>query len=258
MNGINLPSQSSELKQFFHDGNIDEDDYYSNGPNFNQILSSFPIIQFSQQNVIKRIEEDYFQALSSSQEYKEFLPIYDQNKTWSSQQYLMNREGGAYIKPLVSQSTQEEALSFDGKHEPIIDFELVGKDLNQFKGEVLKVQSLRTGIIKGTLCVDSKSLRELLTPIPLRHIEELISMLKLLLQTKIDTLTNLFHIFSKHLRQDPRTLESYIEFCEISDRSISITNDIVEELDYIEQMNALFSTFQIPFTKNPLGNSLCF
>jgi hypothetical protein len=89
-----------------------------------------------------------------------------------------------------------------------------------------------------------------LTPIPQRAISDLETLLVNRVQMKIDKLLQSLQHVSKEMRQDSKTLDDYVKFCELLKRTANVIPQITSTIAFIERMHKLFLEFGISHSQD--------
>ena len=198
--------------------------------------------------------ESYRQAITSSQNFTDYYPIYKLGKEWNPRKYLITRKGEPYTGPIsaLERLDNEDKFLINNEDEPVVDLKLVANDINYFKAQSALIATMRTGLVKLALYVDSKELKKELEPIPEKALSDLLKLLKDLSQMKIDMIINAIGFYNREMKSDPHTLEQFVDYCLTLTRSLSVMDQIQTEITFVDSLYDLFDTFGVEHDRNPL------
>jgi hypothetical protein len=94
-----------------------------------------------------------------------------------------------------------------------------------------------------------------LKPIPGERTEQLQTSLKNLAQLKVEQVTHGLLFYNRQLKQEPKSLEQFVDYCKMWQRTIDVTPKIQTEIQFVDEMYALFDEFKMPHGRNPLNRS---
>jgi len=216
------------------------------------------ILMVYEENMLAIILKSYEQSLQSSQGYAEFYPIFQLSQTWNVNQYLLTRSGQPYNGNLDSSNRNEldDEFLINSDKEPVVDFKRIYHDIALFQEYETKVSSLRPGLVKLALYVDSKMLRQEITPIPTNVLKDLIKMLDQLGQVKIDKVQRALRYYNRQLKTEPQNLDQFVEFCRFLKRTQEMVPQISTEIIFIDSLYELFDSIGIEHPRNPLHSML--
>jgi phage shock protein A len=139
--------------------------------------------------------------------------------------------------------------------QPIIDFEKVTHDLKTFKEYAIQVAGMKPGDVRGALYIDARKLHGILIPIPAKREKELHTLLINLATMKVDQVTNGLKYYNRQLKQEPKTLGQFVEYCKMWKRTVDFTPRIAAEIKFVDDMYQLFDEFGMQHGTNLLNTS---
>lgn len=254
LNSLPRLVSSNKLIPFIREGGFDISKFYEQGCTLSQILSGVASLEPIEKHIIDVINESYKQSLQSSQNFSEYYPIYKLGKEWNPRKYLVTRKGEPYTGPIsaLERMDNEDKFLINNLDEPVVDLKLVANDINYFKAQSALIATMRTGLVKLALYVDSKELKKELEPIPEKALNDLIKLLRNLSQMKIDMILNAIGFYNREMKSDPHTLEQFVDYCLILTRSMSVVEQIQTEINFVDSVYDLFDNFGVEHDRNPL------
>jgi hypothetical protein len=246
----------TQLRPFLRDNGLDLNVLFERGPQFFQIVYCSPVLQEIENHILTLIKTSFQDGLTYAQSLNEFYPIYKLGQIWDVRDYVFITGGKRYDGPLIDQLKEgevDEDFLVHPELQPMVDFDRLAKDIERFRQDVKRIGALRSGFVKGVLHVDFRGLKAELAPIPEKALSDLESLLTNVQQMKIDKLYRALIRFAKLLKQEPKTLEDYVEFCELVKRTFDITPEITSQIGFIEKMFALLDACQISYNTEGRG-----
>lgn len=229
---------------------------FDQGPKFTSIISNSNILNVIETHVLETVTQSYEQAITNSQVYTEFYPIYKLGQTWNVHDYIITRKGEKYagdISYTARCDTKDEFL-LTHMDEPVIDFERVANDIKTFREDENRVSKLISATVRGALHINLRSLKSILIPIPTKALKELEELLSQLSQMKVCMITEALKYYGQRLKQEPQSLEQFVSYCEMLQRTIDVTPQITEEINFVRKLYDLFDEFGFPHDRvDPLG-----
>jgi len=249
-----------DLRKILSECSYNLSDLFTNGPTFANISKSSPMIEEIETNVINTLDKSYSEAEQHSHVFNEFYPLYKLGQSWDVKDYIIKMDGNKYEGPLslVQRPTDESEDTFllHPENEPYVDFAKVKQDIEKLHLEKLRVKDIRAGVVRGALYVDSRQLRLDLAPIPTTSLHQIHETFTELLQYKINLMNRAFKSYTLKLKTEPNNLESFVDFCEILQRSIEIQPQISTEIRFVDNMIILFENAEFQHLQNPLHAQL--
>jgi hypothetical protein len=235
------------LRPFLRDNGLDMADLFDEGPHVSQIIQCSDILEKVESKILTVIKVSYAEGFAFAQALTDFYPIYKLGQSWNVRDYVFIEGGKRYEGPLTDSAKDEVDVEFLMKPElqPTIDIKRVEQDIAKFRDDAKRVGGLRQSAVKGVLHIDYRPLKAHLTPIPQKAISDLEELLVKLVQMKIDKLLHSLLHYSQELKQDPKALDDYIQFCELLGFTLKIKPQIADIIAFIQQMHKLFKDFQI-------------
>jgi hypothetical protein len=236
------------FQPFLRDSGFDPGILVDQGPQVFQLLQCSDILDRIEKHILDVIKASYAEATLYAQNLSDFYPIYKLGQTWNVRDYVFVENGSRYEGPLTDHAKDEDingAFLMKPELQPRIDITRVEKDIARYLNDAKRVANFRQGAIKGTLHIDYRTLKAHLTPIPQRALSDLQELLVNLVQMKIDKLLRAMRYYSKELRQDPKTLDDYVAFCELLKRTSDVIPRIASTIAFIERMHTLFDEYGI-------------
>lgn len=239
----------TNLRPLLRDNGLDLGQLYSDGPHFSAIINQDGILDKIKLNIEESIKSAYEVALKVSQSYTKFYPIFKLGQKWDSTDYIITRKGEKFKGSLSSQPGEgDDNFLLNHMDEPVVDFDRVEEDIQRFRkydNKVKSSKSLASGQSKMALYIDTKNIRDKLTPIPSTALNDLNQILNDLVEYKNIKISSALKFYDKKLKQVPRQLDNFVEFCEILQRTTEVTPQIKAELDFVDRMMMLFDKFDI-------------
>ena len=209
---------------------------------FNEIKSS----------IIKLINDSYNEAVDHSQGFSAFFGIFQIGKSWSPSKYIHPRGGNSIIFDLTSfineYDREEDQIIYNPSAEMIVDFISIRTDVENFKKEELRLGQFRACTVRGSIYIDSKSLRSKLSPIPVKSVQNLNSTLKEILTTRVDRINHLFWFCTKKLKKEPIDLSQFVTFSELIKIVDELTPFILNEIEFVNELYILLETIGLGST----------
>ncbi|OHS99238.1 Dynein heavy chain family protein [Tritrichomonas foetus] len=238
-----------KLRPLLRDNGLNLKKLYKNGPQFSQIINQENALDKIKKSIKDSVRNAYELALKVSQSYTKFYPIFKLGQTWDPRDYIITRKGEKYNGSLqIPPGEDDDEFLLKHMDEPVVDFDRVEQDIQRFRKDEERVRSnksLASGQSKLALYIDTKNIRDTLTPIPTKALNDLIQILNDLIEYKNAKISNALKFYDKRLKQVPRQLDNFVEFCEILQRTIDVTPQIKAELDFVDRMIMLFEKFDM-------------
>ena len=225
-------------------GNLN--DLYDKGPTFKQCVDFNKEYAEIKKTILTSVEKSYESAKMHSQGFKEFFNIFTLGKVWSANDYIMKRGGESVefnlLKYACDFDRDADSLSFDPAEEYYADLRVIGKDLVKFKEEDLRISQFRACTVQGAIYIDSKNLRQSLTPIPVRSINAMKASLSKLLDDKINHISNIFKFCMKRLKKEPDTLMQFADNIEFNALVKRLSPYLDVEINFIDELTSLLNS----------------
>lgn len=251
-------TQMLQLRDIFTKSGIDLSDLNLNGPSLRDILETAPNIKEATDHIKEVISTAYDNAYSYSQNLVNFYPLYKIGKNWDVRDYIKKRNGEKYtgtgrFSDERDPNESNDAFLINSEEEPIIDFETTIKIIEKLRSEAAKVEEIRLGTVRGPLYIDSKKLKAELMPICSRSIKSLETTFSELVSSKITMLNSVFQSFSAKMNQDPNSLDLYVDFSHIVQKTSDLLPQMTSEINFIDEVVSLFDKVKFSIVvKNPL------
>ena len=177
-------------------------------------------------------------------------------KEWDPRNYLVTEDGSKYLGPL-SVDEIDPSLPFDNflvhpEQEPEINLKRLQEDTAQLKSEEKRVNALSMGTVAGALYVDTRNLRNILIQIPIDSFEDIEKTLNRLFQYKVDLLKNSFDKFIGMMKVECKTMDLFVDFCDLLKKINSYTPEITEIIRFVDSMLDVFAEYEFEPRDNPL------
>ncbi|OHT05712.1 Dynein heavy chain family protein [Tritrichomonas foetus] len=240
------------MKPFLRDNGLDYVRLFEQGPQFSQIVDK-SILDGVREHIIEIINISYREAFEVSQSFSNFYSIFRMGETWSVQDYLITPDNQKFTGQLTDETPvglEPDEFLLKPNEQPIIDFKRVQSDINQYREDKKRIENMRNGAVRGALFIDSRGLKGNLAPIPQRALTELEELLSKLASTKREKVKQALRYYSRKLKQDPQTLEDYVSFCEILERCQKTTQQIQNEIEFVDKLFKMFDMFGFPHEEN--------
>ncbi|OHT01147.1 Dynein heavy chain family protein [Tritrichomonas foetus] len=250
---LKMPS----LRVILREGGVDITKLFNEGPTLGDMLATSPTVKDSTDNMKEVIASSYDNAYKYSQTLISFFPLYKLGKTWNVKNYFKKRNGepyegtGRFSDERDPNETKDNFL-INSQLEPVVDFEAAERVISQLRGEVQKVDDIRFGIVRGPLYIDSKGLKAELTPITSRSLKALEAAFADMIFSKITLLNNAFQSFTAIMKQDPTSLDLYVDFSENVQKTTNFLPQITTEIHCIDEIIDLCERSRFAQQKNPL------
>ena len=254
----NLPRllRHPDLRDILTAGPFDVPKLLEEGPEFQMFAKSSPLIGTVMKTIIKTISDSYSQATLYAQIFNEFYPLYKLGKNWNVRDYIIKTDKTPYTGPLsiLDRPMDEEDDEFllHPENEPYVDFGKVQEIINNLRLEEHKVKDIRAGIVRGAIYVDSKEIKQILTPIPRTSLQSLQVTLKDLMNLKIDLVSRAIKNFNFKLKSEPVNVDVYIDFCEALQKVLKIQPQLLEEIKFVDKIIVLLQAMDVEVAQNPL------
>lgn len=249
LNSLPRLAFATNLRPLLRDNGLDMGKLYNDGPQFSTIINQGNALDKIRSNIEDSIKSAYEVALRVSQSYTKFYPIYKLGQKWDPRDYIITRKGEKFQGSLQSPPGEgDDSFLLNHMDEPVVDFDRVENDIQRFRKDEEKVKSsksLASGQSKMALYIDTKNIREKLIPIPTTAHTDLNQILNDLVEYKNVKISSALKFYDKRLKQVPRQLDNFVEFCVILQRTIEVTPQIKAELDFVDRMMMLFDKFDI-------------
>lgn len=247
---INVP----KLRPFIRDGGHDLDTFYEKCCTMNFIMRIHPILEKVEAHIVEIIKLSYEVSSQHSRSMNEFYPIYQMGKLWNVSSYVTTRSGKPYTKPInsVDRSNETDEFLLNNGEEPIVDLDRVHDDILKFKNYIKLIGKFRAGLVKFALYIDSRKLKRELTPIPENAINDLRHLLEEISSMKVSLITNALNYYTKQLKKEPKTLNEFVQYCDVLTKTLNMMPIIQAEIDFVDKTYDLFDTFGFSYPKNQL------
>ena len=247
----------SRLQQFLRDNGSDVAILFSEGPNFSQLMTCSTVLKTVKQHITEIVSNSYKEAFLFSQTFADFYPIFKIGKTWDIRDYVFTKSGKKYEGPLTFDNVTHlhsgeppDDFLVHSDEQPVVDFNRVAQDIEKYREEIKRVNGLRSGAVRGAIYIDAHGLKAALIPIPQRSVLELQELITNLTTRKIWLLTNALKYYSTKLKIVPQTLDDYVAFCAVFQKTIEVLPQIKEDIEFIDKMFKLFDEFGFVHTQN--------
>jgi energy-coupling factor transporter ATP-binding protein EcfA2 len=257
LNSLPRLLMSTQLRPLLRDNGLDVPSIYECGAKIATVVHHFTSLEAIESHMIQMVTDSYRRSLEQAQSFREFYPIYQLGQSWSVMDYLVTRGRKRYqgtISGISSEDLEDQIFMFT-EEQPIIDFEKVITDLKTFKEYAIKVAGMKPGDVRGALYIDARRLHGILIPIPAKGERELQALLKNLAAMKVDQVTNCLKYYNRQLKQEPKTLGQFVEYCRMWQRTIDFTPRIAAEIKFVDDLYQLFDEFGMQHGTNFLNTS---
>lgn len=233
--------KSTSLRHILRNSsNIDIPSLFEEGPDFSIMTSCSTLIQEVEDHITKIINDAFKDSLSYANYFIDFYPLYDLGKSWNVRKLIVTSSGEIYNGPLslsdcLSPDEDDEFL-LHPERAPIVDFDAMKKLLNDLNFELERVGTIKAGNTRGILHVDSRNLKMILTPIPMKAISDIHAMLKDLMNFKTEVLNRVFKSYILRLKTEPTTLQSFVDFCELLSKTTNLIPQMKKEITFIDDL----------------------
>ena len=251
--------RSTDLRNVLRKSGINLGNLFDLGPAFHDIINCISFQDQIEARIISHIEESFHLAFSQSRSFEEYFSLFQLGQTWNVHNYLKTRNGEPYTGNLSHSSDPSgnvENFINNPKDQPIIDFQQMRDLITRLKSEEGRVGAIRAGLSVGVLHIDSRTIKAILTPIPMNSLHETSEMLKELMQYKIDLIGGVFKEYSLKLKVEPSNLEEYVDFCDLLKKTIIVTPQIQIEITFIDDLLDLFDDYSLGSLKIQCKNNL--
>lgn len=226
-----------------------------NGPSFNLIKKNDDSYAENEKIILNHIEKCYNDSLKYCQMYSDYYSIYILSLNWKFDKYLKYRTSKSTeynLSKLLNDTDIPQPLIFDQSKEEMVQFEIVNQDIIDFKANIEKMSQFHICTIRGCLIIDCRDLKNLLNPIPTNCLTTLHQNLVKLFMKKLEYLNHLFSYCSKHLKNEPASLEQFVDFSEF----VKAINEIIPllniEITFIDDLKKLIDNSKIDEVNDPV------
>ena len=225
-------------------------DVFETGPQFDAFFRTN--VQFStiRKHIVEVLTANFKEAEAQSQQYKQYFHIYQIGKYWHAEDYLKERGGAHFAYDVTAtfsgKSIDDQNIVYDPSKEKVVDFNQIKEDVAKFRQDQTAMTRFRACTISGALYTDSRNLRATLTPIPGQTLTSMQNMLKGLAKQKMNFLCEIFKIAHARLRTEPKSLETYVDFCYFIKRTEEAIPFLAAEMDFVDSMLHLLDELAFP------------
>lgn len=220
---------------------------YDDGPYFDDIVKTNPEYEEIKMHIVNVIASSYKEAMESAKSFTEFFPLYELGTKWSCEKYIHKRCGESrpfLLSTLESDTEKGQApVLYDPSEELIVDFDAVTKDVEQLRENETKLGAFGIATVKGALYIDTKDIRHILAPIPSKCQKDILESLRTLFTEKVDGISHVMRFASKKLKNDPGTLDLYVDFCEFLQKIEVMTPLLEQEVAFVDDLIKLLDSF---------------
>ena len=229
---------------------------FDDGPDFQTMTSSSNILQTVEEKIISIIDSSYKEAGIYVEAFKDFYPLYRLGQTWDVKSLIKTSTGEVYRGSLTfvdsdPHDKDDEFLIYP-ERSPMIDISEAKALIKKLKVETDRVVTFKSGNTRGIIHIDSRYLKTVLTPIPMKSLHDIENMLKELMTFKTEMMLSVFRVYSSKLKSDPNTLPEYVEFCELLQKTTELTPRIQKEISFIDELITLIEDSGFSSLKNLL------
>lgn len=226
------------------------------GQSVREMLSSSEYMSDLKEDLLQGIRDSFTEAERKTEEFNDFYELYELGEGWDPRNYLVTQDGSKYMGPL-SIDEVDQSLPFDSflahpDKEPVINFKRLRSDVTQLKREENRVNGISMGTAAGALYVDSRNLRNRLIQIPMESLEDVEKTMNRLLSYKVDLLKNAFDRFVGMMKVECKTIDLFVDFCELLKKIESYTPHITATIDFVDHMLGLFPEYGFQKQTSPL------
>lgn len=213
---------------------------FEDGPNFEAFYKTNVEFSRLRRHVVDILTANFKEAEAQSQQYKQYFHIYQIGRFWTPESYLKERGGAHFVYDLTTtfsgKTIGDQPIVYNPCKEVIVDFDVIREDVAKFKEDQIAMTRFRACTISGALYMDSKNLRATLTPIPSRTLTRMQEMLKGLARQKMNFLCDIFKIAHARIRTEPKSLETYVDFCYFLKRTEEASPFLTAEMEFVERL----------------------
>jgi len=251
-----LPKQSQMLPHL-RDSGVNYIRYFNKGPQFINLVQSSNELSAIKTSILGIISSSYDEAYEYSQMFIDYFEIYKLPETWKESSYLFTYSGLPYSGTLNSSNydTPKDYFLSHFNEMPIVFIDRVASDIERFRNDRNRVSNFRATSAKGVLYIDSHVLKEILLPIPDESMRKLQELIQSLIQFKFELVGGALKYFSRSLQQEPQNLISFVQFCEIIQKTIEYSPLIQKDIAFIDKLFEMLDQFEIQHPRNTLHQS---
>lgn len=216
-------------------------------PTFESIRSTDTSYSRIEDTILDLLAASYKSAEESSQMYIEYFTIFRLGKDWTPEESVKFRGGDSTeynLSKLIGDTDLPTPIVYNRSKEKTVDTTSIRHDIERFKKDSQKMSQFHTCTMRGCLLIDSRQMKNLLTPIPARALETLHSTLCTIFKKKIELLNSIFSYCSKKLKKEPASLEQYVDFCEFTEAVGVITPYLAVEITLTDELRTLLEELE--------------
>lgn len=231
------------------------------GPSFGDFARVNKDYHIIREKIIEILKESFANAKKHSEGFTQFFGLYKLGQTWEPSQYVKPKSGFSRDFDLLQFSKEFErefsGLCYNPAKELRVDFDKLVKDIEYFKKEEKNISDFQVATVQGAIYIESKKLRHILMPIPVRSLQSIALTLKNLLNDKIDRMSSILQFCSKRLKKEPNDLVQYVDNIEFSLLAKDLTPHLLDEIEFIDELSSMvdnmgYSTNFGSNSRNPL------
>lgn len=243
-------------------GNIEN--YFDKAPTFKQFTDCNKEFASIKRNIIESVKESYISSYEHSKGFENFYDIFVRGREWSPETYIQVRGGESINFDLMKFASDYDrkaaAINYNPAEEEIVIFRTIRDDIEKFRQEDIRISEFTTCTVQGSIYINSKNLRQCLTPIPARSMQQIKECLKVLYQNKIEHIGAIFRFCSKRLKKEPESLIQYVENCEFNDLMENLSKYLHMETSFVDELCHLLDALEYHTSRgtqrSPLGSLL--
>ncbi|OHS97076.1 Dynein heavy chain family protein [Tritrichomonas foetus] len=248
--------RATSLRHILRNSKINIPVLFDDGPDFQNITSCSPLLEDVERNIIAVIDHSYKEAEVYSEIFVDFYPLYKLGQTWDVRNFVITSSGEPYKGTLsysdrLSTDEDDEYL-IHPERSPILDFDIMKQLIDQLHVEIKRVGTIKSGNTRGIIHIDSRNLKTILTPIPMRSLQDVEKMLKDLMVFKSELMNRVFRAYLLRLKVDPTTLEAFVDFCELHQKTVDLIPQMKYEIQFIDKLCSLIEDSGFEVVKNQL------
>ena len=246
LNALPRLVQQPAILPHLRDSGLNLVEFNEKGPMLYKMVRCTDELDKIQDHIVSVISSSYEEAEAyAKSQFSDYYAVYQLADSWKATDYLKTRSGKPYTGSLDPNERtgngDEFLLNFD--EEPDIDFAAVEKDMYHFKSQVTQVAKLPTSGAKGAIIINSSNIKEFMGPVLDKTIHSLTEMLLNLENLKDKLCDKAFKYYKSELRKEPQTLQQYVKFCELIQKTIAVTPNLETEIQFISRAHSMFEHF---------------
>ncbi|KAI5533186.1 dynein light chain binding, partial [Trichomonas vaginalis G3] len=233
--------------------------YFDKCPTFKQYTDCNKQFSIIKNSILNSVKESYISSNEHSRGFENFYDIFVRGKEWSPKSYIKLRGGDNVVFDLMKFASDYDRkaaqINYNPSEELIVDFRVIRDDIEKFRQEDVRINEFTTCTVQGSIYINSKNLRQCLTPIPARSMQQIKECLKELFTNKIEHMGAIFRFCSKRLKKEPESLIQYVDNCEFNELMEKLSKYLHIETTFVEELSHLLDTLEFHGTRGAHGRS---